>query len=109
MSQTRSFANLYAIVNQDELTADYRLLAIRNLQNDSREKNLSLLQTRVTYELKQPVALVTRDDMPYLAIPASSPLPKREHQLTPHVVELEPSIETHLLNFGSLTSENTDI
>lgn len=103
------FTNLFEIENQNDLTVEYRILAIRNLPNDEREKNLQLLKTNIAYDLREPVALIRHDGVPSLVLPASAKLPELRQQLTPHVVELEPAFDTQMLDFSALTAQNTGI
>src|SRR6266568_8767067 len=81
--------SLFAIQNQGDLLVKYRLLSIDGVpRGDHFDKNLNRLLRDVQYELKAPVALLSRAGSPYLAIPSTSADPKPERRLMPHVAQL---------------------
>lgn len=106
----RQWVNLFAITNQAELSMAYRLLEVRGLPSgDNYEKNLHRLVKGVSYEIRQPVALVRRGDRHHLAIPGDAMLPALEQPLMPHVALLIPSDRTFPLEFADLDRETAPI
>ncbi len=106
----RQWENRYEISNRLALTCDYRLLEIQGLPpGEHFDKNLNQLLKQVRYELKQPVALVRRGDIRYLAIPADSALPRQEQRLIPHAVHLVFDQDVHPLSLASLDLATTPI
>jgi hypothetical protein len=106
----RHWVNLFAITNQADLTMAYRLLEVRGLPpGDNYDKNLNRLVKVVSYEIRQPVALVRRGDTHHLAIPADAVLPALEQPLMPHVALLIPSDKTFPLEFAGLNRETAPI
>src|SRR5439155_24446870 len=102
--------NLFEITNRNELSLDYRLLAVRNLPpGDQYDKQLNQLAKRIRYETKQPVAIVRRGDEHLLAIPAAGRLPAFEQRLSPHVAMLEPEEGTHQLTLSHLDERTEPI
>jgi hypothetical protein len=97
------WTNLFAISNQRELSITYRLLKITGLPpGDHFEKSINQLVKMVQYEIKQPVALVRREDAHFLAIPAEATLPQLKQRLMPHLATLVPGDEQYILDFGHL-------
>lgn len=106
----RQWVNLFAITNQADLTLPYRLLEVRGLPpGDHYEKNLNRLVKAVSYEIRQPVALVRRGERHYLAIPADAGLPALEQPLMPHVAALIPADRTFPLELARLDRATTPI
>jgi hypothetical protein len=105
----RQWLNLFEITNLADHSVPYQLLRVQGLPPDDQvDRNLNQLVKKVAYELRQPVALVRRRDMPYLAIPASVPVPARQQRLTPHVVMLVPD-EASVLRLDRLDADTLPI
>jgi hypothetical protein len=106
----RQWLNRFEIQNREELSLNYRLLKIHGLPpGENYDKNISRLTTAIAYELRQPVALVRRGNLPCLVIPAEAPMPKLEQPLMPHVAVLEPDAELGSLDFGRLDATTAAI
>jgi hypothetical protein len=102
--------SLFAIQNQDDLLVKYRLLSIDGVpRGDHFDKNLNRLLRDVQYELKAPVALLSRAGSPYLAIPSTSPDPKPERRLMPHVAQLHADDREYTLAFGEIAPEDVPV
>jgi hypothetical protein len=97
----RQWVNLFEITNRQELRIACRLLAVHGLPaGEHYDKQVNLLVKGVSYELRQPVALVRHGDGHALAIPADARLPVLEQQLTPHMATLEPLPGATVLDFA---------
>lgn len=98
--------NLFKIMNLSNLSCCYRLIEVTNLPRDrTHGKNVNLLAKRISYDLKQPVALLSGKEYTHLAIPALSELPELEQSLTPHVAVLQPLDEAYVLDFDKLDKQ----
>ncbi|MGO9115242.1 MAG: hypothetical protein ACLP9L_39015 [Thermoguttaceae bacterium] len=70
--------NVFPITNLSQLSAGYRLYRIRGLRAEQGEffQNQQALVRRMSYRLKSPVTIVTRDGEPHLAIRDDAPEPQ---------------------------------
>lgn len=103
-------ASRFALTNLNALSFSYRLLAIDGLTpGDNFERNINLLKKEVDYELRQPIALVKRDNQAYLALPADCALPVLERPLTPDVAKLRPLPEVYTLDFARLDESTAPV
>ena len=102
--------NGFEITNLEQLGCEYQLLAVEGIAlGDDYDKHLNRIAGKVTRQLKQPTALVKREGKPFLALPASSPLPDLQCALTPHVADLVPVDEKFSLRFDALDEVSTPI
>src|SRR5712692_3253155 len=98
------FRNRFELLNQAEITLDYRLLNVGGLpQGPHYDKQINQLAKMVSYQTRRPVALVPTGSGHALALPADVAAPAREQPLTPHVAILSPSDDVY-----QLTLENVD-
>ena len=107
---TFHYVNMYEITNLHDLECECRYLKVTGLPRDSLyDKNLNVLVKKLAYDLRQPVALVKRDDNHCVVIPAESPLPAQDQSLTPHVATLVPVEKTVNVQFDALDQETLPI
>jgi hypothetical protein len=94
---------LFEVKNAPDLVLDYRLVAIDGVlgavqgDDDLVDRNLNLLAKFVAINSQTPVAIVRRDGVPFLAIPADKTLTETEFSLAPSVVSLRPEDQIHRL------------
>jgi alkylated DNA nucleotide flippase Atl1 len=69
--------NVFPITNLSQLSAGYRLYRIRGLRAEQSEffQNQQALVRRLSYRLKSPVTIITRDGEPHLAVRDDAPEP----------------------------------
>jgi hypothetical protein len=109
-SQSHNWINLFEIKNLTVKKISYRLYSIDNLPRDENfSKNSSLLIKSVSIDLRQPAALILRDDAPFLALPSNVTLTKSEYQLTPHAVTLSPCKDISQIDFENLQHYDVSI
>jgi hypothetical protein len=95
--------NIFPITNLHTLAAQYRLCRIRGLRNGQRQyyENCQYLQKKLSYRLRQPVAVTERGGEPYLVVPIDvGPMPV-EYPLVLTKVQIEPLDEVFELDFAS--------
>lgn len=101
--QSHNWINLFEIGNLTNKKISYRLYSIDALLRDENfVKNTNLLMKSVSLDLRQPTAMVIRDDTPFLALPSNTILSKKEYQLTPHAVTLSPCEGISQIDFGNM-------
>lgn len=111
----KQFLSMFEIMNRTELDCSYRLLEITGLPRKEDDKgvdyykNINILLRRVAYELRKPVALVSKDGKHYLAIPADSPQPQHKRPLILHVAQLVPVEGVNHIKLDSLDTESMPI
>jgi len=107
---TFHYINMYEITNLHDLECECRYLKVTGLPQDSSyDKNLNVLVKKLAYELRQPVALVSKSGDHYVVIPVESPLPALDQSLTPHAATLVPVEKTVDVRFDALDRETLPI
>lgn len=110
MRETRQWANLFDIGNLGELEMRYRLLEVRGLPDGEHfDKSVTRLSRSLSYQLRQPVALVRRSSGCAVALPAAALLPELEQRLMPYVATLVPDDREYSARLDRLDENTTPV
>jgi hypothetical protein len=107
-AEPRLRTSQFEITNAGKLDLRYRLLQVGNLPtSDDQDRLLSRLAKEVNYELRQPVVLLNKGGVPFLAVPQSAPpLASPERGIGPHVAQLTVADENVILDLADLETED---
>lgn len=110
LATAKHWINRFEITNLHQLTLQYRLIGIGNLQKTpAYDKQVNQLVKWVAYDTQQPVALVKRNDLHWLAVPISSYPSKTEIRVGPETAKLTMGDEEYTLNLGQLNQADMPI
>ncbi len=103
--------NVFPITNLNQLSAGYRLYRVRGLRAEQSEffQNQQGLVRRLSYRLKSPVTIVTRDGEPHLAIRDDAPEPPSPVSLVRATAYLDRVPGDFRLDFTARSSETDPI
>ncbi|MFC1989424.1 hypothetical protein ACFLVW_02510 [Chloroflexota bacterium] len=99
--------NVFQITNLDELKSQCRLYRVRGLSIDQDEydPNIQTLVRKLSYSMRSPVAVIQRDNQPYLALPIDSPEPSSPYPLVRATAVFEKTDEVFTLDYENPTPE----
>lgn len=96
--------NIYRVENLNELSAKYRLYRLRGLSADQDDyhRNLNILVTKLSRELRSPVGTLDQNGATCLVIRDGEVEPKSPQTLVRRIVYLEKETDEFQINFSQL-------
>ncbi len=103
--------NVFPITNLRELSSRYRLVEVAGLHPDQAEyfQNRQILERKLSYTLRKPVAVIERDGIPFVVVPEEVSALPADVPLVRVVVQLKPGETTFDLDYTRRTPETDAI
>jgi hypothetical protein len=103
--------NIFPIANLNELKSSYRLYRIRGLSPEQEEyhHNVQILVRELSFGLRSPVTIVTRDSEPYLVLREDSPEPPDRYSLVRTTAYFDKTESVFVLDYENRTEETEPI
>jgi len=103
-------SNIFPFLNLSELATQYRLYEIRGLKRHFEYyQNRQNLVRHLSRQLKYPVAIIERNEKPYLVVSADAPEPPECCHIIRGVVYFKSTGDTLALDYSLRTPENNQI
>lgn len=105
---TRVETNVFVLKNLEDLSSRYRLYRIVGLRSEHPEyyENRQAIIRKLSYTLRNPVAIIDRDEQPYLVVRADAPMLLDPLPLIRVKVNFELSSDTLELDYTHRSPEN---